>query len=367
MYNVTIIRGDGIGPELSEACVKVINATGVQINWDWVEAGIDEYERSGNPLPDSVLSSVEKNRVALKAPITTPVGSGFRSVTVALRKYFDLFASVRPVKLLEGVSSKYEDVDIVVIRENLEDLYSGIEFPAGSKGMEDLSTVVNNSFGPNTLHSKSAVSLKVITPDECQRVATYAFEYAQKSNRKKVTIVHKGNNLKETDGLFLNIAKEVAKNYPQIECNDLIIDNMCMQIVRDPSQFDIILAPNLYGDILSDLVAGMTGGLGLAPSANVGSDVAIYEATHGSAPKYKGMNKVNPSAFILAGCMLLEHLGEAQAANKIRTAIIDVIAEGKYVTYDLKAPNERDQAVGTQEMAEAIIQKMNTSNVDVMK
>jgi isocitrate dehydrogenase (NAD+) len=367
MHNVTIIRGDGIGPELSEASVKVINATGVKINWDWVEAGIDEFERSGNPLPDSVLSSVKKNRVALKAPITTPVGSGFKSVTVSLRKHFDLFASIRPVKLLKGVSSKFENVDIVVIRENLEDLYSGIEFSAGSKEMEDLSAVVNNLYGPNTLKSQSAVSLKVITPAECERVAKYAFEYAQKYNRRKVTAVHKGNNLKETDGLFLNIAKEIAKNYPEIEFNDLIIDNMCMQIVRDPSQFDIILAPNLYGDILSDLIAGMAGGLGLAPSANIGDDVVIFEATHGSAPKYKGLNKVNPSAFILAGCMLLEYLGETKAAIKIRNAIIDVIAEGKNVTYDLKAPNERDTAVGTQEMAEAIIYKMNNSKVELMQ
>jgi isocitrate dehydrogenase (NAD+) len=358
MYNVTIIRGDGIGPELSEACVKVINATGVKINWDWVEAGIDEYERSGNPLPDSVLSSVGKNRIALKAPITTPVGSGFRSVTVSLRKHFNLFASVRPVKLLQGVSSRYENVDLVVIRENLEDLYSGIEFSAGSNGMEQLSDVVNRIFGPNTLSAESAVSLKVITPDECRLVATYAFEYALKYNRRKVTVVHKGNNLKETDGLFLKVANEVAQNYPQIECDERIIDNMCMQIVRDPSQFDVILAPNLYGDILSDLIAGMAGGLGLAPSINVGNDAVIFEATHGSAPKYKGMNKVNPSAFILAGCMMLEHLGEIQAAENIRSALIDVISEGKYVTYDLKSPDERETAVGTQEMAEAIISKM---------
>jgi isocitrate dehydrogenase (NAD+) len=367
MHNVTIIRGDGIGPELSEACVKVINASGVNINWEWVEAGIDEYERSGNPLPESVLSSIKKNRVALKAPITTPVGSGFRSVTVSLRKHFDLFASVRPVKLIEGVSSKYDNVDLVVIRENLEDMYAGIEFKAGSEEMEALSTTVNNTFGPSTLKPQSAVSLKVITPEECQRVATYAFDYARKFNRKKVTVVHKGNNLKETDGLFLNIAKEVAKKYPDVECSDLIIDNMCMQIVREPSQFDIILAPNLYGDILSDLVAGMTGGLGLAPSANVGEEVVMYEATHGSAPKYTGMNKVNPSAFILAGCMLLEHLGEKDAANEIRTAIEEVIAEGKNVTYDLKNPDERDKAVGTQEMADAIIYKMDRLNVDVVQ
>lgn len=359
MHNITIIRGDGIGPELSEACVKVINATGVNINWDWVEAGIDEYERNGNPLPDSVLDSMKKNRIALKAPITTPVGSGFRSVTVAIRKQFKLFASVRPVKLLKGVSSRYEDVDIVVVRENLEDLYSGLEFTAGSKEMVDLSTVVNQIYGPNALNAESAVSLKVITPANCRMVSKHAFEYALKYNRKKVTIVHKGNNLKETDGLFLKIAYEVAKEYPQIECDERIVDNMCMQIVRDPSQFDIILAPNLYGDIISDLLAGMAGGLGMAPSVNVGEDIAMFEATHGSAPKYKGLNKANPSAFILSGCLMLEHIGEVEAAEKIRSAMIEVISEGKDVTFDLKPSAERDTAVGTQEMAEAIIRKMN--------
>jgi isocitrate dehydrogenase (NAD+) len=361
MYNVTVIRGDGVGPELSEACVKVLDATGVNINWEWVEAGIDEFERSGNPLPDNVLTSIKKNRIALKSPITTPVGSGFKSVTVALRKHFDLFTSVRPVKSLNGVLSKYSDVDIVVIRENLEDLYAGIEFPVGSETMERLSTTVNDIFGPSTLNVESAVSLKVITPINCERVAKYAFDYAQKYGRKKVTVVHKGNNLKETDGLFLQVAGEVAQNYPDIIFDDRIIDNMCMQIVKDPSQFDIILAPNLYGDILSDLIAGMTGGLGVAPSANVGNEVAIYEATHGSAPKYAGKNMVNPSALILAGSMLLEHLGEVVAAKRVRSAVLEVIAEGKYVTYDLKEPDKRNQAVGTKEMADVIIEKIKQS------
>jgi isocitrate dehydrogenase (NAD+) len=361
MYNVTVIRGDGVGPELSEACVKVLDATGVNINWEWVEAGIDEFERSGNPLPDNVLTSIKKNQIALKAPITTPVGSGFKSVTVALRKHFDLFTSVRPVKSITGVLSKYSDVDIVVIRENLEDLYAGIEFAAGSEEMERLSSTVNDIFGPTTLKVESSVSLKVITPDNCERVASYAFEYAQKYGRKKVTVVHKGNNLKETDGLFLQVAGEVAKKYPDIIFDDRIIDNMCMQIVKDPSQFDIILAPNLYGDILSDLIAGMTGGLGVAPSANVGNEVAIYEATHGSAPKYAGKNMVNPSALILAGSMLLEHLGEIVAAKKVRSAVLEVIAEGKYVTYDLKEPNKRNQAVGTKEMADEIAEKIKQS------
>ncbi|MBI4398118.1 MAG: isocitrate/isopropylmalate dehydrogenase family protein [Candidatus Omnitrophica bacterium] len=357
-YNITLITGDGTGPELAAITKDCIDATGVQINWDIQEAGIDVMQRSGTPLPEAVLASIHKNKIALKAPITTPVGTGFRSVNVALRKEFDLYACVRPCKSYEGVRSRYQNIDLVIVRENTEDLYAGIEFQKGTQEALALIEEIGRLYSGKKIRPDSGISIKPISVFGTERIVRYAFEYARKHKRKKVTAVHKANIMKFTDGLFLEVSREVAKKYPDIEFEDRIVDNMCMQLVQRPEYYDVLVLPNLYGDILSDLCAGLIGGLGVAPGANIGENGALFEATHGSSPKYKGLNKVNPTAMILSGMLMLQYLGEEDAARRLERAVADVIREGRQVTYDLKPDRNDPSAVGTQEMGQAIIKRL---------
>jgi len=356
-YNITMIPGDGIGPEITEATRRVLEATGVSFNWEIVHAGAGVQEKYGTPLPEHVLESIKKNKVAIKGPVTTPVGSGFRSVNVAMRKQLELYACVRPCKSYPGAPTVYKNVDIVIVRENTEDLYAGIEFEKGTPQAAGLMKYIAEVSGEK-IRPDSGISIKPISEMGSRRIVRYAFEYARADGRKKVTAVHKANIMKYSDGLFLAIAREVAGEYPDIEFEDRIVDNMTMQLVKKPQQFDVIVCPNLYGDILSDLCAGLVGGLGMAPGANIGDNYALFEPTHGSAPKYKGMNKVNPMAMMLSGTTMLRHIGEMDAAERLEQAIADVIAEGKNVTYDLKPENERDKAVGTSQVADAIIEKL---------
>ena len=337
-YTVTLIPGDGIGPEVIGAMRRVIEATGVPIEWDVQEAGEAAIQKYGTPLPEQVLESVRRNKVGIKGPITTPVGGGFRSVNVTLRKALDLYANLRPAKWLKGVPSRYEGLDLVVVRENTECLYAGIEH--------------------EVIPGEAAEAIRIITRRASERIVRFAFEYAQANGRKLVTAVHKGNILKLTDGLFLRTAQKVAAEYPQIAFNDRIVDNLCMQLVQRPHEYDVLVLPNLYGDIVSDLCSGLVGGLGVAPGANMGEGIAVFEPVHGSAPKYAGQNKVNPTAAIRSGAMMLRFLGEAGAAQRVEDAVAKVIAEGKRVTYDLKPTRDDPTAVGTQEMAEAIIEAL---------
>ena len=360
MVNVTLITGDGIGPEIADATKRCVDATGAEINWEMAEAGVDVMEKVGTPLPDETMESVKRNGIALKAPITTPVGTGFRSINVYLRQQLDLYACVRPCKSYEGVRSRYEDIDLVVVRENTEDLYAGIEFEKGGDDTLELIEWLNahsvRKIGPN-----AGISIKPISVEGTERIVRYAFDYAKTMGRRKVTSVHKANIMKFTDGLWLEVSREVAKKYPDIEFEDRIVDNMCMQLIQKPELYDVIVLPNLYGDILSDLCAGLVGGLGVAPGANVGEKGAIFEATHGSAPKYAGLNKVNPTALILSGVLMLHHLDMHQEGQKLEDAVAAVIAEGKDVTYDMKADRDDPSAVGTREMADAIIAKVKGS------
>jgi len=330
-YNITLIPGDGIGPEISTAARRVIDATGIDINWEVMEAGEAVIERYGTPLPEHVLDSVRKNKIALKGPFTTPIGKGFRSINVTLRKKLNLYANKRPVRSLPGISTRYENVDLIVVRENTEDLYAGIEHRVGKDAAE---------------------GIKLITREASERICRFAFETARNEGRKKVTAVHKANIQKLTDGLFLESARNVAKDYPDIEFEDMIIDAMCMKLVQAPENYDVLVLPNLYGDIVSDLCAGLVGGLGVAPGANIGTDGAVFEPVHGSAPKHAGKNKVNPLAIILSGVMMLRYLGEVDSAERIMQAIIKVLEEGKYLTYDLGG------TATTSEMADAIISKL---------
>ena len=360
MTNVTLITGDGIGPEIAEATRRCIDATNPQINWELAEAGTDVMKKTGTPLPKATIESVKKNGIALKAPITTPVGTGFRSINVFLRQNLDLYACLRPCKSYKGVRSRYSDIDLIIVRENTEDLYAGIEY---EKGKDDTAELINwiNKHTERQIGSDAGISIKPISVTGTQKIVRFAFDYARKLGRKKVTSVHKANIMKFSDGLWLDVSRDVAKEYPDIEFEDRIVDNMCMQLIQKPELYDVIVLPNLYGDILSDLCAGLVGGLGVAPGANIGDKGAIFEATHGSAPKYKGQNKVNPCALILSGVLLLRHLNKMAEADKLEKAVADVIAEGKYVTYDMK-PNRNDPtAVGTSEMADAIIEKISNS------
>jgi isocitrate dehydrogenase (NAD+) len=354
MHIVTFIPGDGIGPEISEATKRVIEATGVDIKWDIHEAGQEVFERQGTPLPQSVLDSIKKNKVALKGPITTPVGKGFRSVNVALRQTLDLYCCLRPCKTFKGARTRFENVDLIIIRENTEDLYAGIEFEKDSENTKKLIDFITVSTG-KTIRPDSGISIKPISVYATERIVRFAFEYARKNNRRKVTAVHKANIMKCSDGLFLETARNVAKRYPDIEFEDRIVDNMCMQLVQKPKLYDVIVLPNLYGDVVSDLAAGLIGGLGLAPGANLGKEIAVFEPVHGSAPKYKGLNKVNPLAMILSGVMMLKHLGEAEAARRLETAVAHVIEEGRYVTYDMKPSPDDPTAATTSMVADAII------------
>jgi isocitrate dehydrogenase (NAD+) len=358
-HNITLIPGDGVGPEITEATRRVLEATGVSFNWDIVYAGASVQEEYGTPLPDHVLASIRKNRIALKGPVTTPVGSGFRSVNVALRQKLELYACIRPCKSYPGTPTPYNDVDIVVVRENTEDLYAGIEFERGSPQIAELIELLGRTAGAR-VRGDSGISIKPISETGSRQIVRFAFEYARASQRKKVTATHKANIMKFSDGLFLEVARNVAGEFPDIEFEDRIVDNMTMQLVKKPQQFDIIVAPNLYGDIISDLCAGLVGGLGLAPGANVGDDYAIFEPTHGSAPKYTGQNKVNPMAMMLSGVMMLRYIRERKSAERLEQAIADIIAEGKNVTYDLKPEAERSKAVGTSQVADAVIKKLKS-------
>jgi isocitrate dehydrogenase (NAD+) len=357
-HRVTFIPGDGTGPEIAEATRRVLEASGAELEWDVQLAGADVMEEhGGNPLPDPVLDSIKQNGVALKGPITTPVGTGFRSVNVALRKTLDLYGQVRPCKSYSGVRSRHDDVDLVVIRENTEDLYAGIEFEEGTSHARDLIDWVEHHGHPR-LRDDSGISLKPISIAGSRRIVEFAFDYARKSGRSKITAVHKANIMKFTDGLFLRVAREVAEENPDLEFEDRIVDNLSMQLVQRPEEYDVLVCPNLYGDIVSDLCAGLIGGLGLAPGGNFGTHAAVFEPTHGSAPKYKGQNRVNPMAMMLSGVMMLRHLEEHEAAERVEAAIAAVIAEGRAVTYDMKAGRNDPTAVGTSEVADAVIDKM---------
>ena len=356
---VTLITGDGTGPELAEAARKCIEATGVPIEWDVKEAGVDVMKREGTPLPEETIKSIRRNRVALKAPITTPVGTGFRSVNVFLRQELDLYACLRPCKSYKGVRSRYENIDLVIVRENTEDLYAGIEFERkGDDTIELIDWLNRHTTASRKIDPAAGISIKPISEKATRRIVRFAFDYARAFGRKKVTSVHKANIMKFTDGLWLEVSREVAKAYPDIEFEDRIVDNMCMQLVQKPELYDVLVLPNLYGDILSDLAAGLVGGLGVAPGANIGENGAVFEATHGSAPKYKGLNKVNPTAVILSGMLMLGHLGFGKEAQILERAVAAVIEEGKDVTYDMKLRRDDPTAVGTQEMAEAIVAKI---------
>lgn len=388
MYNVTLIPGDGTGPEIVEATRKCVEATGVKIAWDVQECGIEVIEKEGR-VPPRVLESIRKNKVALKGPITTPIGKGFRSVNVYLRQELNLYACLRPCKSYKGVRSYYEktNVDLVLVRENTEDLYAGVEFQAGQEKTAQLIRQINQfATGKkiSTREDTTGVSIKPISYEGTRQIVNYAFDYAVKNGRKTITSVCKANIMKFTDGLWYDESRRVALAYgakfeqpelaqgqkpdpelvgnvgdgSHLHYNERLVDNMCMQLVQKPELYDVIVTENLYGDILSDLCAGLVGGLGVAPGCNIGTDCAIFEATHGSAPKYKGQNKVNPTAVILSAKLMLDYLGEKAAADELERAVAAVIAEGKDVTYDMK-PNRNDPtAVGTQEMAAAICKKM---------
>jgi isocitrate dehydrogenase (NAD+) len=356
-HRVTFIPGDGTGPELAEATRRVLEATGVGFEWDRREAGIDEYEAHGNPFPDETLQSIKDNGVGIKGPTTTPVGSGFRSVNVLLRKELDLYACVRPCKAYEGVRTRFPETDIVIVRENTEDLYAGIEFERGTPENDQLRADLEK-LGAK-VRDDAGISIKPISVFGSERIVRAAFDYARENGRRKVTAAHKANIMKFSDGLFLEVAREVAERYPDIEFEDRIIDNLCNQLVSRPEEYDVIVLPNLYGDIVSDLGAGMIGGLGLAPGANIGTEAAMFEATHGSAPKYKGQNKVNPTALMLSGVLMLRHLDERDAADRMEAAIASVIKKGDKVTYDLKPSRDDPSAVGTSEFADAVIEEMN--------
>ena len=357
-HKVTLLPGDGIGPEVAAAMRKCVDATGVKIEWEEEPVGEFAIKQYGTPLPDRVLESIKRNKVAIKGPIVTPVGKGFRSVNVQLRQALDLFACVRPCKYYEGTKAKSKNIDLVIFRENTEDLYAGIEFDINTNECRQLIQQINN-FQPKKIRDDSAISIKPISIFNSRRIVKYAFEYAVKNNRKKVTAVHKANIMKFSDGLFLKTAREVAKEYEgKIEFEDVIVDNMCMQLVQRADFFDVLVLPNLYGDIVSDLCAGLIGGLGIAPGANIGETIALFEPVHGSVPKYANKNKVNPTASILSSVLMLEHLNEKSAAYRLEEAVKTVIKEGKYVTYDFKQNRDDPSAVGTQEMAEAICRKL---------
>ena len=356
-HRVTFIPGDGVGPELSEATRRVLEGTGVEFDWDYQEAGADVMDKYGTPLPEPVLESIRKNGVAIKGPITTPVGTGFRSVNVALRKELDLFCCLRPCKTYPGVRTRYEDVDVVICRENHEDLYAGIEFEQGTAEAKELIGKIAEISG-KTIREDSGISIKPISITGTKRIVRYAFEYAKREGRKKVTAVHKANIMKFSDGLFLATAREVAEEYPDVEFEDRIVDNLAMQLVARPEEYDVLVLPNLYGDIISDLCAGLIGGLGVAPGGNIGDETAVFEATHGSAPKYTGKNKVNPMAMMFSGMLMLRHLEERDAADRLERALGEVIREGKSVTYDMKPLRDDPTAVGTSQVADAVIEKL---------
>jgi isocitrate dehydrogenase (NAD+) len=356
-HRITVIPGDGIGPEIMDATIRVLEATGVAFDWEHREAGLDAAEKYGSVLPEEVLDSIRANKVAIKGPITTPRGGGFRSVNVALRKMLDLYACLRPAKSYPGVRSRYQNIDLVIVRENHEDLYAGVEFEKGDPAIQKIGELTEAA-GMGRIREDAGLSLKIISEHGTRRVATFAFEYARKYGRTKVTAVAKDNILKFTDGLFFATARKIAEGYTDIEYQEVLVDNMSMQLVQKPENYDVLLLPNLYGDVLSDLCAGLVGGLGVAPGANLGDEIALFEPVHGSAPKYAGQNKVNPMALMLSGVLMLRHLNETQAADRMEGALATVIAEGKDVTYDMKPSPDDPTAVGTSQVADAIIETM---------
>jgi len=358
-HQVTFIDGDGIGPEIAAITRRCVDATGVEVAWDVQQAGAEVFEREGTPLPDRVVESIRRTKTAIKAPVTTPVGTGFRSVNVALRQQLDLYACLRPCKSYRGVRSRFENIDLVVVRENTEDLYAGIEFEKGTAEAKELIGKITE-LGGKAIREDSGISIKPISATNSERIVRFAFEHARANGRRKVTAVHKANIMKFSDGLFLDVAREVAGRYPNVEFEDRIVDNMCMQLVQKPELYDVLVLPNLYGDVVSDLCAGLVGGLGVAPGGNIGDAMAVFEATHGSAPKYKGLNKVNPTALILSAVMMLRHLGEREAAERLEGGVAAVIREGKAVTYDMKPHRDDPTAVGSSEMGDAIIEAMAT-------
>ncbi|HEY8448225.1 MAG TPA: isocitrate/isopropylmalate dehydrogenase family protein [Thermomicrobiales bacterium] len=360
VYSVTLIPGDGIGPEVAEATRRVLDATGVAFNWEVCDAGSTALEKHGDLIPESTLESLRRNKVGLKGPITTPIGSGFRSVNVALRQALKLYANLRPARTMKGVQAPFDNIDLVIVRENLEGMYSGIEFDTGTPEAAEMISAIN-ARSKRQIPESAAISIKFISPEGARRIVKFAFEYARANGRKKVTIVHKANIMKFTDGLFLRIGQEVAAEYPDIECNDRIVDNMCMQLMQKPQEYDVMVMPNLYGDIVSDLTAGMIGGLGVAPGGNIGEEGAVFEPIHGSAPSHAGKNEANPTAMILSGALMLRHLGEQQAAERVERAVAEVIAEGKHVTYDLRPDRDPSKAAGTSGMADAIIERLQAS------
>src|SRR5437763_8811573 len=361
-HRVTLIPGDGTGPELAEATRRVLESAaatvGSAFDWDVQEAGVDIMETAGTPLPQQTIDSVRRNGVAIKGPITTPIGTGFRSVNVALRYELDLYACLRPCKSYAGVRSRFDNVDVVIVRENTEDLYAGIEYEAHSKEAEEVIAFLNG-LQDKKIRDGSGISIKPMSEFGSERIIRYAFEYARNNGRKRVHCVTKSNIMKHTDGLFLAVFREVAKDFPEIDPWENLVDATCMGLIQRPDEWDVLVLPNLYGDILSDLCAGLVGGLGVAPGANIGADSAVFEPTHGSAPKYKGQNKVNPTALILSGKLMLEHLGEADAAARLESAVSAVLAEGKDVTYDMKPDRNDPTAVGTSEMAHAILRRLS--------
>jgi isocitrate dehydrogenase (NAD+) len=359
-HRITLIPGDGTGPELTAATRRVLEATGVAFDWDVREAGVDVMEEAGTPLPEETLASVRENGVALKGPITTPIGTGFRSVNVALRHELGLYACLRPCKSYPGVRSRYEGVDLVVVRENTEDLYAGIEYEAGSKTAQQVISMLNG-LQPKQISAGSGISVKPISAEASERIVRFAFEYARSHGRRRVAGVTKANIMKFTDGLFLSVFRDVADDYPDLEPREILVDALTMQLVQRPEEFDVLVLPNLYGDIVSDLTAGLVGGLGVAPGANIGEHAAVFEATHGSAPKYKGQDRVNPTAMILSGKLMLEHLGERDAAKRLEGAVAAVIAASESVTYDLKPTRDDPTAVGTAAYADAIIRQLEAS------
>jgi isocitrate dehydrogenase (NAD+) len=356
-YDVTLIPGDGIGPEVTDAARRVLEATGVSFNWEERLAGMVALEAQGDLLPAATLDSIRTNKLGLKGPMTTPIGKGFRSVNVGLRHELGLYANLRPGKTIKGVQSVFDHVDLVVVRENLEGMYIGVEFDSGTEDAEYLINEIN-SRSTKKIPADAAISLKQITDHNSRRIVTFAFEYARANGRKLVTAVHKANIMKFTDGLFLRVAQEVAAQYPDIEFNDRIVDNMCMQLMQKPSQYDVLVMPNLYGDIVSDLVSGMIGGLGVAPGGNIGPESAVFEPIHGSAPSYAGKNQANPTAMILSGALLLRHIGEQAAAERVENAVATVIGDGKDVTYDLRPDRDHSKAAGTSQMADAVIKAL---------
>jgi isocitrate dehydrogenase (NAD+) len=356
-YTVTLIPGDGIGPEVTEATRRVLEATGISFTWDYQQAGLVALEESGDLLPEATLESVRRNKIGLKGPITTPIGTGFRSVNVGLRQALGLYANLRPAKTVKGVQAAFSDIDLVVVRENLEGMYSGIEFDTGTAEAAEVIEKIN-SLSKKKIDPEAAISIKVITERNTRNIVKFAFDYARANGRKKVTIVHKANIMKFSEGLFLKIGQEVAAEYPDIECNDRIVDNMCMQLMQKPSEYDVLVMENLFGDVVSDLTAGMIGGLGVAPGGNIGSNGAVFEPIHGSAPSHAGKNEANPTAMILSGALMLRHLGEQEQAERVESAVREVIAKGERVTYDLRADRDPARAAGTSGMADAIIEAM---------